>query len=99
MSFERPSPPLGAGYSHGRCGASESLRYPNSVKMTAFPNLVVANADEDRNMKGSEFLVTEYGLKADVALLGEPSGIASAEFDFSCGSAVSGADSELGCEA
>lgn len=82
MPFERPSPPLGAGHFHGRCGASESLRYPNSVKMTAFPNLVVANADEDRNMKGSEFLVTEYGLKADVALLGEPSGIAGAEFDF-----------------
>ena len=44
--------------------------------------LVVANADEERNMKGSEFLVTEYGLKADVALLGEPSGITGAEFEF-----------------
>ena len=44
--------------------------------------LVVVNADEERNMKGSEFLVNDYGLKADVALLGEPSGIAGDEFEF-----------------
>jgi acetylornithine deacetylase len=31
---------------------------------------------------GSEFLATEYGLRADVALLGEPSGIDGPEFEF-----------------
>lgn len=44
--------------------------------------LVVINADEEREMKGSEFLVTDYGLRADVALLGEPSGISGDEFEF-----------------
>ena len=44
--------------------------------------IFVANADEERTMKGSEFLVTEYGLEADVALLGEPSGIAGDEFEY-----------------
>ena len=45
--------------------------------------LLVINADEERSMKkGSEYLSTEYGLKADVALLGEPSGIQGPEFEF-----------------
>lgn len=45
--------------------------------------LLVVNADEERSMKfGSEFLVTEYGIQADVALLGEPSGIDGPEFEF-----------------
>jgi acetylornithine deacetylase len=45
--------------------------------------LLVINADEERSMKfGSEFLATEYGLRADAALLGEPSGIAGPEFEF-----------------
>lgn len=45
--------------------------------------LLVINADEERSMKfGSEFLSTEYGIRADVALLGEPSGIDGPEFEF-----------------
>ncbi len=45
--------------------------------------LLVVNADEERSMKfGSEFLSTEYGIRADVALLGEPSGIDGPEFEF-----------------
>lgn len=45
--------------------------------------LLVVNADEERSMKfGSQYLSTEYGLKADVALLGEPSGIAGPEFEY-----------------
>lgn len=44
--------------------------------------IFVANADEERSMKGSEFLVTEYGLKVDLALLGEPSGITGDEFEY-----------------
>ena len=45
--------------------------------------LLVINADEERSMRfGSEFLSTEYGLRADVALLGEPSGIDGPEFEF-----------------
>lgn len=45
--------------------------------------LLVINADEERSMKfGSEFLATEYGIRADVALLGEPSGIDGPEFEF-----------------
>jgi len=45
--------------------------------------LLVINADEERSMRfGSEFLSTEYGLRADVALLGEPSGIGGPEFEF-----------------
>jgi acetylornithine deacetylase len=45
--------------------------------------LLVVNADEERSMKyGSEYLSTEYGIQADVALLGEPSGIAGPEFEF-----------------
>src|SRR5205085_52073 len=45
--------------------------------------LLVIDADEERSMKfGSEFLATEYGLRADVAVLGEPSGIAGPEFEF-----------------
>lgn len=44
--------------------------------------LLVINADEERSMRdGSHYLVTEYGLHADVALLGEPSGIDGAEFE------------------
>ena len=45
--------------------------------------LLVVNADEERSMVfGSQFLATEYGLRADVALLGEPSGIDGPEFEF-----------------
>ena len=45
--------------------------------------LLVINADEERSMKfGSEFLATDYGIHADVALLGEPSGIDGPEFEF-----------------
>ncbi len=45
--------------------------------------LLVIDADEERSMKfGSEFLATEHGLRADVALLGEPSGIEGPEFEF-----------------
>ena len=45
--------------------------------------LLVINADEERSMKfGSEFLATDYGIQADVALLGEPSGIDGPEFEF-----------------
>lgn len=45
--------------------------------------LLVINADEERSMRfGSEFLATECGLRADVALLGEPSGIDGPEFEF-----------------
>ncbi len=45
--------------------------------------LLVVNADEERSTKfGSEYLSTEYGLKADAALLGEPCGIAGPEFEF-----------------
>jgi len=45
--------------------------------------LLVINADEERSMKfGSEFLANEYGIRADVALLGEPSAIGGPEFEF-----------------
>ena len=45
--------------------------------------LLVINADEERTMEcGSEFLSAEYGIRADVALLGEPSGIDGPEFEF-----------------
>ena len=45
--------------------------------------LLVINADEERSMEcGSEFLSVEYGIQADVALLGEPSGIDGPEFEF-----------------
>jgi len=45
--------------------------------------LLVINADEERSMTcGSEYLSTDYGLKADVAVLGEPSGIDGPEFEF-----------------
>lgn len=45
--------------------------------------LLVINADEERSMKfGSRFLATDYGIRADAALLGEPSGIGGAEFEF-----------------
>ena len=45
--------------------------------------LLVINADEEYSMQfGSEYLATEYGLQADVALLGEPSGIDGPEFEF-----------------
>jgi acetylornithine deacetylase len=45
--------------------------------------LLVIDADEERSMKfGSEFLATQQGLRADVALLGEPSGIEGPEFEF-----------------
>ena len=45
--------------------------------------LLVVNADEELTMEhGSQYLATEYGIKADVALLGEPSGISGPEFEF-----------------
>lgn len=45
--------------------------------------LLVINADEERGMTyGSEYLSTEYGLKADIALLGEPSAIDGPEFEY-----------------
>ena len=45
--------------------------------------LLVVNADEEYSMEcGSEFLSADYGIKADVALLGEPSGIDGPEFEF-----------------
>ena len=45
--------------------------------------LLVINADEERSMTfGSEYLSTEYGLKADIALLGEPSAIDGPEFEY-----------------
>jgi acetylornithine deacetylase len=45
--------------------------------------LVVIDADEEHSMKfGSEFLASEYSLRAEVALLGEPSGINGPEFEF-----------------
>jgi len=45
--------------------------------------LLVINADEERTMDyGSGFLAEEYGIQADVALLGEPSGIDGPEFEF-----------------
>ena len=45
--------------------------------------LLVINADEERSMvNGSEYLCTDYGLQADVALLGEPSGVDGPEFEF-----------------
>ena len=45
--------------------------------------LLVVNADEERTMTfGSHFLSTEHDLRADVALLGEPSGVAGPEFEF-----------------
>lgn len=45
--------------------------------------LLVVNADEERSMAfGSEYLATECGLNADVALLGEPSAIAGDEFEY-----------------
>ena len=45
--------------------------------------LLVINADEERSMVcGSEYLSVDYGLQADVALLGEPSGIDGPEFEF-----------------
>ena len=45
--------------------------------------LLVICADEERSMRcGSTFLATEYGIKADVALLAEPSGIGGEEFEF-----------------
>ena len=45
--------------------------------------LLVINADEERSMEyGSEFLSAEYGIEADVALLGEPSGIDGPEFEY-----------------
>jgi acetylornithine deacetylase len=45
--------------------------------------LLVVNADEELSMRfGSEYLAVEYGLRADIALLGEPSGIAGPEFEY-----------------
>ena len=45
--------------------------------------LLVVNADEERTMEfGSGFLAREYGIKADIALLGEPCGIDGPEFEF-----------------
>jgi len=45
--------------------------------------LLVVNADEERSMEfGSEYLSTDFGLRADVALLGEPCGIDGPEFEF-----------------
>ena len=45
--------------------------------------LLVVNADEERSMEfGSGYLSTDYGLQADVALLGEPCAIDGPEFEF-----------------
>ena len=45
--------------------------------------LLLINVDEEHSMAfGSEYLATEYGIEADVALLGEPSGINGPEFEF-----------------
>lgn len=45
--------------------------------------MLVINADEERSMRlGSEYLATEYGIQADIALLGEPSAIAGEEFEY-----------------
>lgn len=45
--------------------------------------LLVINADEERTMEfGSGFLSSDYGLRADIALLGEPSGIDGPEFEY-----------------
>lgn len=45
--------------------------------------LLVVNADEERTMTfGSHYLATEHHLRADIALLGEPSGVDGPEFEF-----------------
>ena len=45
--------------------------------------LLVLVADEEFTMNaGSRYLATEYGLEADIALIGEPSGIGGEEFEF-----------------
>ena len=45
--------------------------------------LLVVNADEERSMEfGSGFLAGEFEIKADIAILGEPSGITGPEFEF-----------------
>ena len=61
--------------------ATAALQQCNST--LAGDLLLVINADEERSMAfGSEFLATDYGIQADVALLGEPSGIDGPEFEF-----------------
>jgi acetylornithine deacetylase len=61
--------------------ATAALKHCNSA--SAGTLLLVINADEERSMKfGSEFLATDYGLRADVALLGEPSAIDGPEFQY-----------------
>ncbi len=45
--------------------------------------LLVIDADEEAAMKyGSQFLCEEFGLRADAAILGEPSGIDGPEFEY-----------------
>lgn len=69
-------------------GAVAAMIYATAALKQSATNLsgdllLVINADEERSMKfGSEFLATEYGLRADAALLGEPSGIDGPEFEF-----------------
>jgi acetylornithine deacetylase len=67
-------------YATAALAASRERERPEAL---AGELLLVIDADEERSMKfGSEFLAAEYGLRADVALLGEPSGIGGAEFEF-----------------
>jgi acetylornithine deacetylase/succinyl-diaminopimelate desuccinylase-like protein len=55
----------------------------NSGAVLAGDLLLVVNADEELSMRfGSEYLSVEYGLRADIALLGEPSGIAGPELEY-----------------
>src|SRR5437899_1286860 len=63
---------------------SDLLGLAADLVATPSPNLpLVVNADEERSMKyGSEFLAAECGIKADAALLGEPSAIDGPEFEF-----------------
>lgn len=69
-------------------GAVAAMIYATAALRHCDPDLagellLVIDADEERSMKfGAEFLAGEYGLRADVALLGEPSGIAGPEFEF-----------------
>lgn len=45
--------------------------------------LLVINSDEERTMEyGSGFLSREFGIHADIGLIGEPSGIVGPEFEF-----------------
>jgi acetylornithine deacetylase len=69
-------------------GAVAAMVYATAALKHVAPDrtgdlLLVINADEEHTMEfGSAYLATDFGLKADVALLGEPSGIAGEEFEF-----------------